>query len=173
GAFAMGVLLAALPSGFLASRLGLRPTLLLGLALTGVTSVVFGLAGTYGLLVLTRFAAGLGSACSWTAAVGWLARSAPPDRRGELIGFTISAAVAGAFLGPALGAVAAWIGTGPAFGAISTACALLAWRVLMWPEPAIETRGVTVVAALREPSLWAPLGLICLAPLLFAVLGVL
>jgi predicted MFS family arabinose efflux permease len=173
GAFATGVLLAALPSGLLGSRLGLRPTLLLGLGLTGVTSIAFGLAGTWSLLVLTRFAAGLGSACSWTAAVGWLARSAPPERRGELIGFAISAAVAGAFLGPALGAAAAWIGTGPAFGAIATACALLAWRVVMLPEPAAEPRGITIVAALRVPSVWAPLGLIWLAPLLFAVLGVL
>ena len=81
GAFAAGVLVAALPSGLLASRLGLRPTLLLGLGLTAVSSVVFGVSATWSLLVLTRFAAGLGSACSWTAAVGWLARTAPPGRR--------------------------------------------------------------------------------------------
>ena len=74
GAFAAGVLVAALPSGLLASRLGLRPTLLLGLGLTAVASVLFGLADGWLLLVLTRFTAGIGSACSWTAAVGWLAR---------------------------------------------------------------------------------------------------
>ena len=173
GAFAAGVLVAALPSGLLASRLGLRPTLLLGLGLTAVSSVVFGISATWSLLVLTRFAAGLGSACSWTAAVGWLARTAPPERRGELIGFAISAAVAGGFLGPALGAAAAWIGTGPAFGAIAGACAVLALRVVMLSEPATESRGVTMVTALGMRSLWAPLGLIWLAPLLFAVLGVL
>jgi predicted MFS family arabinose efflux permease len=173
GAFAAGVLVAALPSGLLASRFGLRPTLLLGLGLTGITCVIFGLSTTWSLLVLTRFAAGLGSACSWTAAVGWLARTAPPERRGELIGFAISAAVAGAFLGPALGAVAAWIGTGPAFGLIAVACTVLALRVMTLPEPDAESRSVTMVTALGMPSLWAPLGLIWLAPLLFAVLGVL
>jgi predicted MFS family arabinose efflux permease len=173
GAFASGVLVAALPSGLLASRLGLRPTLLLGLGLTGITSVVFGLSTTWSLLVLTRFAAGLGSACSWTAAVGWLARTAPPGRRGELIGFAISAAVAGAFLGPALGAAAAWIGTGPAFGIIAAACGALALRVITLREPGAEPGSVTMARALRMPSLWAPLGLIWLAPLLFAVLGVL
>jgi predicted MFS family arabinose efflux permease len=167
------VLVAALPSGLLASRLGLRPTLLLGLALTGVTSVVFGLSATWSLMVLTRFAAGLGSACSWTAALGWLARAAPPERRGELIGFAISAAVAGAVLGPALGAAAAWVGTGPAFGAIAVACAALFLRVMVLPVPGPEPRSVTMLTALRMPSLWAPLGLIWLAPLLFAVLGVL
>jgi predicted MFS family arabinose efflux permease len=173
GAFAAGVLVAALPSGFLASRLGLRPTLLLGLGLTAVTSVLFGLAEEWSLLVLTRFAAGVGSVCSWTAAVGWLARTAPPERRGELIGIAISAAVAGAFLGPALGAAAAWIGTGPAFGGVAAACAVLVTRVATLPEPEAEPRNVTMVAAFGVRSLWAPLGLILLAPLLFAVLGVL
>ena len=173
GAFAAGVLVAALPSGFLASRLGLRPTLLLGLGLTAVTSVLFGLAGEFSVLVLTRFGAGLGSACSWTAAVGWLAREAPPARRGELIGFAISAAVAGSFLGPALGAAAAWLGTGPAFATIAAACVVLGARVATLPEPGAESRNLTMVAALGFRSLWVPLGLILLAPLLFAVLGVL
>ena len=173
GAFAAGVLVAALPSGLLASRLGLRPTLLLGLGLTAVASVLFGLADEWILLVLTRFTAGIGSACSWTAAVGWLARTAPPERRGEMIGFAVSAAVAGAFLGPALGAAAAWYGTGPAFGTVAAACAGLAVRVVTLPEPEMESRSVTMVAAFGVRSLRVPLGLILLAPLLFAILGVL
>jgi predicted MFS family arabinose efflux permease len=173
GAFATGVLVAALPSGLLARRLGLRPTLLLGLVLTATTSVLFGLADTWSLLVLTRFAAGIGSACSWTAAVGWLARAAPPERRGEMIGFAISAAVVGALLGPAVGAAAAWAGTGPAFATIAAACAVLAVRVAMLPEPQAEPRSVTMVAVLGIRALWVPLGLVFLAPLLFAVLGVL
>jgi MFS family permease len=173
GAFATGVLVSALPSGLLASRLGLRPTLLLGLGLTAVTSVLFGLAGGWGLLVLTRFAGGIGSACSWTAAIGWLARAAPPGRRGELIGFAISAAVVGATLGPGLGAAAAWLGTGPAFGAVAAACVALAARVAALPEPGAEPSTVTLIGALGVRTLWGPLGLILLAPLLFAVLGVL
>jgi predicted MFS family arabinose efflux permease len=173
GSFAAGVLLAALPSGALAARLGVRPTLLLGLGLTGLASVLFGLSTRYDLLVLTRFAAGIGSACSWTASVGWLARAAPPARRGEMIGFAISAAVAGSLLGPLLGAAAAWYGTGPAFGAVAAACVVLAALVLSLSEPAAGSGSVTMAAALRIQSIRAPLGLILLAPLLFAVLGVL
>jgi predicted MFS family arabinose efflux permease len=173
GSFAAGVLVAALPSGLLASRAGLRPTLLLGLGLTAVSSVAFGLSSRFGILVLTRFAAGIGSAFSWTAAVGWLARTSAPERRGELIGFAISAAVAGAFLGPALGAAAAWVGTRPAFGAVSVACLVLAGCVVALREPPPETRSITLLAALGIRTLWVPLGLIMLAPLLFAVLGVL
>ena len=85
----------------------------------------------------------------------------------------MSAAVAGAFLGPALGAAAAWVGTGPAFATIAAACALLGARVATLPEPQAESRSVTMVAALGIRSLRVPLGLILLAPLLFAVLNVL
>ena len=59
GAFAAGVLVAALPSGLLASRVGLRTSLLLGLGLTAATSILFGLADRWSLLVATRFAAGV------------------------------------------------------------------------------------------------------------------
>jgi predicted MFS family arabinose efflux permease len=173
GAFAGGVLAAALPSGILAAWLGLRPTLLLGLGLTAVSSVLFGLGTGFGPLVLTRFAAGVGSACSWTAAVGWLARAAPPERRGELIGFAVSAAVAGALLGPALGAAASRVGTGPAFATVAAACFVLAGPVVLLREPGAGPRSATLAAALRARTLWLPLGLILLAPLLFAVLGVL
>jgi predicted MFS family arabinose efflux permease len=173
GAFATGVLAAALPSGLLASRVGVRPALLLGLGLTAAASVLFGLGSRFGVLLLARFAAGIGSACSWTASVGWLARAASPERRGELIGFAMSAAVAGAFLGPALGGAAAWIGTGWAFGIVAAACTGLAVRVVVLREPDPAPRGVTMTAALGVRALWTPLGLILLAPLLFAVLGVL
>jgi ACDE family multidrug resistance protein len=43
-AYPAGTLLASLPSGWLAVRVGVRPTVLLGLGLLSVSSVVFGLA---------------------------------------------------------------------------------------------------------------------------------
>ena len=173
GAFATGVLTAALPSGLLASRLGVRPTLLLGLGLTAVCSILFGLGSRFGVLLIARFAAGVGSACSWTAAVGWLARAASPERRGELIGFAMSAAVAGAFLGPVLGAAAAWVGTGLAFGTVAAACVGLGACIVTLREPDPAPRSVSLTSALGIRALRVPFGLIMLTPLLFAVLGVL
>jgi MFS family permease len=173
GAFAAGVLASALPSGVLAARIGLRPTLVLGLSLTAGASLLFGVGQEVTTLLLARVAAGVGSACSWTAAVGWLAREAPPERRGELIGFTVSAAVGGALLGPVVGAAAARVGTGWAFGGVALACVVLAWRVAGRPAPKRDPADAAVLRGLREPRVRPGLLLILLAPLLFGVLGVL
>jgi predicted MFS family arabinose efflux permease len=173
GAFAGGVLVFALPSGFLAGRIGLRPTLLVGLGLTAVSSLVFGFGSRYSTLLVARFAAGIGSACSWTSAVGWLARAAPPERRGEYIGFTVSAAVGGSLLGPVLGAVAARAGAASAFAGVTLVCLALAWWVTRLRAPGPQFVTAEIVTALRDPRLRPALALILLAPLLFGVLSVL
>ena len=84
--YAAGTLVAAVPAGVLAARVGVRRTVLTGLALLGVSSLVFGLARSVVLLDAARFAQGVGGACSWAGALAWLVRRAPADRRGELIG---------------------------------------------------------------------------------------
>src|SRR5882757_916866 len=52
--YAAGTLVAALPAGLLASRLGPRRTVIIGLLLLGVTSLVFGLADQILLLDSAR-----------------------------------------------------------------------------------------------------------------------
>src|SRR3954468_20236614 len=49
-----GVLVGAIPSGWLATRVGVKPTLLLGLGLLASTSLVFGFASHITLLDATR-----------------------------------------------------------------------------------------------------------------------
>ena len=121
GAYGAGVLAGSVPGGYLASRSGVRVTALVGLTLMSVTSVMFALADTTWLLVLARFAGGFGSALSWVAAFTWLVDRAPEERRAELIGVMVSAAVVGALLGPVLGSVAATVGLLPAFAAVALA----------------------------------------------------
>src|SRR5258707_15587458 len=55
-----GTLIAALPGGWLATRIGVRRTVLVGLALMIVSSVVFGFARHIGLLDGARFLQGVG-----------------------------------------------------------------------------------------------------------------
>ncbi len=104
--YAAGTLLGALPAGWLAGRVGAKRTMLLGLGLLSGSSLVFGLAESIVLLDAARFIQGLGGACSWAGGLAWLLSVAPRDRRGELIGAALGAAIFGVLLGPVLGGAA-------------------------------------------------------------------
>src|ERR671915_48158 len=103
GAFGAGVLVGCAPGAYLASRAGVRAAAITGLVLMSVTSLAFGL-----------------------AAFTWLTARAPDERRGELIGIMLSAAVFGALLGPVLGSAAAIVGLVPAFATVAIVGATIA-----------------------------------------------
>lgn len=132
--YAAGTLLASLPAGFVASRVGPRRCVIAGLLLLGVSSLAFGLVHAIGLLDLTRFTQGVAGALIWSGALTWLITSAPEESRGRVIGTALGTAVAGALLGPALGAAAASIGTGPVFGSVLLITAALAFAASRLPE---------------------------------------
>lgn len=138
-AYAAGALAAALPSGLIAVRLGVKPAVLAGLAIIVGTSIAFGLATSAWVLYAARFGQGVGSALAWTGGLAWLIAIAPRSRRGELIGIAMGAAVVGALLGPVLGGVASVTGTGPAFTFVAVASVVLAaWA---WTTPAAGPAG--------------------------------
>src|SRR6201989_1738219 len=105
-AYAAGTLLGALPAGFVASRMGPRRTVIFGLLLLGLSSLVFGFAEQILLLDATRFVQGISGALIWSGALTWLISTAPEEKRGSVVGTALGTAVAGALLGPALGAIA-------------------------------------------------------------------
>ncbi len=133
--YAAGTLLASLPAGLLAARWGPRRTVIVGLLALGVSSVVFGFANELLLLDVARFTQGVAGALIWSGALTWLITTAPPERRGALIGTALGTAVAGALLGPALGALAAEVGTEPVFSAVLGAALVLATIAARMPEP--------------------------------------
>jgi MFS transporter, DHA1 family, solute carrier family 18 (vesicular amine transporter), member 1/2 len=105
GAYALPILFVSLPFGRLADRLGRRPLLLGGLLMTVVGSIVIAEAPSLPLLVLGRSIQGVGSAASWIAALALVSELAPPDRKGEAIGYALAANSVGAIAGPALGGI--------------------------------------------------------------------
>jgi MFS family permease len=175
GAYPAGVLLAGIPSGILAARAGVKRTLLGGLLLLAVTTILFGLADEFSLLALARLIQGLASACAWTAGFTWLVDAAPSDRRGTMIGTALGVAIAGALFGPVLGAVASVTGTAPAFGAIGAAAVALAiWAaVTPAPPPKQPQRLGMLTRSLGDAAIATGLWLILLPALLFGTQSVL
>lgn len=154
--YAAGTLIASLPAGFVASRLGPRRTVIYGLLILGVSSLVFGLVEQILLLDAARFTQGVAGALIWSGALTWLITMAPEDKRGSIIGTALGTAVAGALLGPVLGAAAASIGTELVFGSVLVVALGLAYAAARMPEagtPERQTLREVVSTILSRPVL--------------------
>src|SRR3954467_1973166 len=114
-AYPAGTFVGALPGGYLAAKAGVRATVLLGLAVMGVSSLAFAFADSIVVLDCARFLQGIGGAASWAGALAWVAAAGARGRRGEMIGTAMGAAIVGALVGPALGTVADAVGIAPVF----------------------------------------------------------
>jgi MFS family permease len=138
--YAAGTLAFSLPAGLLAARIGPRRTVIGGLLLLGCSSVAFGFAREYVLLDAARLVQGASGALIWSGALTWLITTAPPERRGAVIGIALGTAVGGALLGPALGALAAEIGTELVFSGVLAVAIVLAAIAARLPEAALPER---------------------------------
>jgi predicted MFS family arabinose efflux permease len=174
-AYPAGTFAGAIPGGYLAARAGVRATVLLGLGLMVVSSVAFAFAGSISVLDAARFVQGVGGAASWAGAMAWVAGAAPRDRRGEMIGTTMGAAVAGALVGPALGTLADAAGIAPTFCGVAVVGTLLAAWALRTPpaEPEGTSSPGELLAAVRDGRVAAGMWLIAVPGLLFGTIGVL
>ena len=174
-AYPAGTLAGALPGGWLAARWGVKPTLISGLGLLGITSLGFGFADNVVLLDTARFVQGVGGALMWAAGMTWLVSAAPPERRGELIGSALAAAIIGVLLGPVLGGAATLVGTEPVFASVSLAAAglaLWAWRTPGVP-PAPSPGLPALAGALRRGDVLIGFWLFTLPALFAGVIEVL
>ena len=133
GAYAAGTLVGSLPAGWLIARFGVKPTVIVGLALMSVSCLVFAFARHIGLLDGARFLQGVGGACSWAGGMAWVAAEAPRERRGAMLGSAMGFAIFGVQLGPVVGAVAR--GVGQEFAFSTTVAFGLALGVWAWTMP--------------------------------------
>jgi MFS family permease len=173
--YPLGALAGSIPSGIVAARLGVKPTVLAGLTVVALTTALFGIAGTAWELDLARFCQGLASAFSWTGALAWLVAAAPAGRRGALIGQAFAFAVCGALLGPVLGGIASIGGTGWTFGAVAAASLGLALWAAATPvrRPEQPQPFGALMRAFRDRRVLLGVWFVVLPALLFGTLGVL
>ncbi len=174
-AYPIGTLAGSLPGGWLAARWGVKPTLLAGLTLVGISSLAFAFANHILLLDAARFVQGVGGAFMWTAGMAWLVSATSPERRGEMIGSAFSAAAIGVLLGPVLGGAATVVGDELVFSSVAALAAGLAcWTWTVPGVPRQPSRGLPALgAALRRPVVLAGFWLFSLPALYAGVVEVL
>jgi MFS family permease len=174
-AYPIGALVGAIPSGIVAARVGVKPTVLVGMIVVSACIVLFGLCTQPWQLDTVRFLQGLASSFTWTGALAWLVLASPAARRGSLIGTAFACAVGGALFGPVLGGVASVAGTGWSFGVVGTASLGLAvWAATMpAPRPQEQQPLSTLFAALGDNTIRLGVWFVWLPAMLFGALGVL
>lgn len=161
--FLAGLSLGHIPSGLLATRIGIKPALVLGLCLEAAASILSGFADGYLALAACRFAVGVGASAFASVAVG--AISAWFDSQKVALPLGIGTAAMGA--GTAAG-VYLWVYVDQEFGwrialaglgAVNAVAALVALIGLKTPRhmPALEGGPVTLAAIRRtlgNAQLW-------------------
>jgi MFS family permease len=174
-AYAAGTLVGSIPAGWLAARVGIRATIITGLGMMVLSSVVFAFATHVALLDGARFVQGVGGSASWAAGLAWLIDRAPDNRRAEMIGAALSAAIAGALLGPVLGTAASQTSPKLVFSVV----AALGVGLLLWtlteraPAPISDPQLGAFAPALRERRVLMGMWLTMLGALLYGTLAVL
>jgi MFS family permease len=174
-AYAAGTLIGSIPSGWLAARVGVRATIVTGLGMMVLSSVVFAFATHVALLDAARFVQGVGGSASWAAGLAWLIDRAPDNRRAEMIGTALSAAIAGALLGPVLGTAASQTSPKLVFSLV----AALGVGLLLWtlteraPAPSSDPQWGAFRPALRDRRVITGMWLTMLGALLYGTLAVL
>ncbi len=140
-AYPAGMLPGSLLGGWIATRAGVRRTTVLGLLLFTAAILPFGFGSDIAVLDGLRFVQGIGCGLIWGGGLAWVIAIAPRDRRGEVLGSVVAAAVFGTLLGPAVGTLAVAAGTRIVFACVGAVSLVLAGVTLRHEEPARSALG--------------------------------
>ena len=157
--------------GKLSDRIGRRPVLLLGLASSAVSYVIFALAGDYWVLLFSRVLAG-GLGATVNVAQAYLADITAPERRSRAMGLIGVAFGLGFIIGPALAALTSHAGamvpglTAAGFCLVSL---VIGWRFL--PETRVH-RPASPTGPVPWRLVAAPYTVMLLSVIGFAVITV-
>ena len=125
--------------GRMSDRYGRRPVLLIGLSTAGIAYIVFGLANSVWLLLLSRAVQGAGGGTTGVIQA-YVGDSLQKSERAKGLGWMSAATSAGVMVGPAIGSLASHFGhAAPGFVAalLCLVNVLFAWRYLPESRPAL------------------------------------
>ena len=105
--FAAGRLVADLPAGHFAARIGIRPLLGFGLLGCAVGAILGAVAPNYEIVLFGRVLQGIGSGLFMTAAMIDLAQKSDRRTRGKVMSMFQGATLVGGAFGPSVGGLAA------------------------------------------------------------------
>ncbi len=156
-----------IPSGILIDKIGPRRISALGMAITGLGSVLFGFAGSYFLAFAGRLLVGLGVSVIFLAVLKVQSSWFPPGDFSRLTGITSAVGNTGAVLASAPFAIVAitlgWRGTFLLLGLISWVIALIIFRLARFPRPddgparnkeSMGSLGRGLLQVLSNPRTW-------------------
>ena len=174
-AYPLGTFAGGLPGGWMAARIGVKPTVIFGLTLMSLTSVVIAFAGSIVVLDIARFVQGFGSAAGWAAVMAWVAGAAPREKRGQMIGSVMGAAIAGALFGPVIGVTADIVGFEVVFCTVGAIGVLLIMWTLRMPAAKPVGNGSLkgLLGSLSNREVRTGLALVTVPGLLFGTMSVL
>jgi MFS family permease len=140
--------------GRLSDRIGRRPVLLLGLVGTLLSSLLFAVAQSFLLLLLSRILAG-GLGATLNVAQAYVADQSTPSGRTRVMGLVGAAFGFGFILGPTIGGLSTQLGNAaPGLAASAIAAANLLLALVTLREPAVHR---PAFRAATTPLPWRPL----------------
>jgi len=159
--------------GRFSDRVGRRPVLLIGLAGSVAAYLVFGLAGSFLALLLSRVISGATGATIHVAQA-YLADVTPPERRSQAMGMIGAAFGLGFTVGPAIGGIASRYGGEALPGLIAAGIAALnlVLASLTLPETIVRRRPDYRPLPLRWASVGSPFGAMFFSTLAFTAIYV-
>jgi MFS transporter, DHA1 family, multidrug resistance protein len=105
--FGVSRLLMDIPSGIIASKVGMKRFMLIGVGIVAIGALTSGSAMSYWMLMAGRFIEGIGSAIYSTTAYTCVGLNAPREERGKYMSFYLGLLLLGTVSGPAIGGLVA------------------------------------------------------------------
>ena len=158
--------------GRLSDRIGRRPVLLIGLAGSCLSYLLFAVAGNYWVLLASRLLAGcMGATVS--VAQAYLADITPQERRAHAMGLIGAAFGLGFVLGPTIAGLTVGYGAGvPGFVASGLSAGALLLALIMLPETRVHRHSDPAHAPVQTGRLVRPFAVMFLVVLGFAAMNV-